>query len=776
MSPMAITYVTLPIEYFPDPTKGKPVYNGSVYVGQPNLDPEIEANRISVTLRQQDGNEVVIPPEAQPLTTGAGGVILYEGAAVTVLAEGNYSIKVLDKFGAQVYYVENAFDGEPVTGDQVALVFDTVADLKSANFLSIGDLARTKGYYTAGDGGQATYLVAAAQAVDGYGDHLLANGNVALISREMGDLNAKQFGAVGDGVSDDRQQCQALLDRSGGIVFPVGTYRIGDSGTTVPYRQTQAIVGLSIPSNTSISMMPDATLTPIAGVAVVPLVANGESNINIVSANIKGDTSVATDSLAFGIYFYSCSNVSVEKASIENTYSNTLEVIACSDVSIGDVYSFTQSGLSIGGGPQFEDCDNVTAVSLTGSTFDDLVSVIAHGADVNQHNFVSVSGRSTHSRTFYIGQSQTATGQRTLRNITAFVNSKDSGLQNEAPAFSLFRNGYYQNINVTQVDHGSYIAARIQPYTGDLDGRLYGSSFNLTSYNAQNSGIEINQSGRSSNIIEHNRITATVVNPNSADLSIQNGLTIQGGDFWTIDANIDYRAGKTNAGAALAVGSASYAVTKSSITGVISGGDLNIDLVNAENVTMDGLSCFGTENANSTSINIRAACESVNIGSISRDGEIANSSPSTKILYNAAYRQVATVDTGASITEVDLMSYTLPANALGANGSIRIKASGRIFGGAGNKTLTFYWGATAHILHPSANNEGFWTADIIIAGQGSRAAQRLDISALYNGDVLIVLGVTDSESSSVDNVIKFTGQTDDAGDTVQQRIMVIELA
>ena len=94
---MANTIVELPYEYFPDPTKGKPVFNGSVFVGEPDLDPEIEANRKEITLRQEDGTEVPILPPAQPLLTGAGGVVLYEGSPVVVLVEGAYSLKVLNK-------------------------------------------------------------------------------------------------------------------------------------------------------------------------------------------------------------------------------------------------------------------------------------------------------------------------------------------------------------------------------------------------------------------------------------------------------------------------------------------------------------------------------------------------------------------------------------------------------------------------------------------------------------------------------------------------------
>jgi hypothetical protein len=71
--------------------------------------------------------------------------------------------------------------------------FSTVAELKLAK-LTAGQNVSTKGYYTAGDGGGATYLIAAPQAADGFGDHTLANGNVALIQGEI--LSLEQYGAA----------------------------------------------------------------------------------------------------------------------------------------------------------------------------------------------------------------------------------------------------------------------------------------------------------------------------------------------------------------------------------------------------------------------------------------------------------------------------------------------------------------------------------------------------------------------------------------------------
>ena len=71
-------------------------------------------------------------------------------------------------------------------------------------------------------------------AADGYGDHLLTNGNIALLNTQ--EIKIEQFGATGDGTTDDTLSIQAAYDRatvlSVGIVrfeIPVGDGRISSA-------------------------------------------------------------------------------------------------------------------------------------------------------------------------------------------------------------------------------------------------------------------------------------------------------------------------------------------------------------------------------------------------------------------------------------------------------------------------------------------------------------------------------------------------------------------
>lgn len=104
--------VMSPWAYFPDPTVGRPVFFGSIYVGEPDTDPQIANNRIQVKALQEDGSLVNI---SQPIMTGAGGVPMLNNSPVQLQTEGEHSLKVLDKLGKQVYYAPSLVGGERPT-------------------------------------------------------------------------------------------------------------------------------------------------------------------------------------------------------------------------------------------------------------------------------------------------------------------------------------------------------------------------------------------------------------------------------------------------------------------------------------------------------------------------------------------------------------------------------------------------------------------------------------------------------------------------------------
>lgn len=114
---------------FNNPLTGKPIAQGQVFIGLSGTDPEIEANRVAVTIVQEDGTEVVIAASAQPLRLGQAGQVMYEGSAVSVLVDvavtDAYAVKVLDANDQQILYAPNVSDlGDDAfvvkTGDTLA--------------------------------------------------------------------------------------------------------------------------------------------------------------------------------------------------------------------------------------------------------------------------------------------------------------------------------------------------------------------------------------------------------------------------------------------------------------------------------------------------------------------------------------------------------------------------------------------------------------------------------------------------------------------------------
>ena len=106
--------------------------------------------------------------------------------------------------------------------------FKSVADLKLAK-LRTGQFVETNGYYAEADGGGAKYYIVASQAADEYGDHTLANGNVAVLQDAKTNLN---YGCAADSVVNDTLALQAL-DAAGGGVIKKGIVRVKANITLV---------------------------------------------------------------------------------------------------------------------------------------------------------------------------------------------------------------------------------------------------------------------------------------------------------------------------------------------------------------------------------------------------------------------------------------------------------------------------------------------------------------------------------------------------------------
>lgn len=101
--------------------------------------------------------------------------------------------------------------------------YDTVASMKSASNLDNGDTVKTLGYYAKNDGGGAYYRVVNSVPSGPYetlGNLLYAE----LIVEDT--MNVRQFGAKGDGMTDDTNSINKAIANSKRIIVNEGVYKI----------------------------------------------------------------------------------------------------------------------------------------------------------------------------------------------------------------------------------------------------------------------------------------------------------------------------------------------------------------------------------------------------------------------------------------------------------------------------------------------------------------------------------------------------------------------
>lgn len=113
--------------------------------------------------------------------------------------------------------------------------FNSVEEMKASNTLKAGALAKTLGFYTAGDGGGANYVIVNSIGEEEPDEATLISLQNNLYAKLLIEdyVNVKWFGVKGDGTQDDTRSLQLCFDyaKDGSVVIPAGEYKITDQLT-----------------------------------------------------------------------------------------------------------------------------------------------------------------------------------------------------------------------------------------------------------------------------------------------------------------------------------------------------------------------------------------------------------------------------------------------------------------------------------------------------------------------------------------------------------------
>ena len=207
--------------YFPDPSIGRPVALGYIYIGEVDKDPEDFP--IQASVQQEDGNIVQV---AQPIRTNAGGVPTHNGSTVTILVDSNYSLRVRKSDLSQAYYVPSQSDLEIETNTSVTNMLGLVGIVGQLN----NDTANMFGFFFSSPESQPKGGGGFVWQSDT--DKATANGGIIIDPDNIGGFDgtvstlasfiAAQGGGVGTG-------CWASVDDGPGDPSRYGLSTIGTS-------------------------------------------------------------------------------------------------------------------------------------------------------------------------------------------------------------------------------------------------------------------------------------------------------------------------------------------------------------------------------------------------------------------------------------------------------------------------------------------------------------------------------------------------------------------
>ena len=360
---MALTQVTGPYPIFTD-LDGTPLDDGYLYIGAINQDPE--QNPIQVFW-----NANLTIPATQPIRT-SNGYAYRNGTPALLYTGGEFSITIRNKRNEFVLYspVGYGFDPAAVSasvvkndfignGVQVAFVLSASPSTILATNIFINGVYQEKDSYTLA-GNTITFSIAPP-----------LNSSIEILTNETGVINSgnandisytltaagatlqsvqtkleqyvsvKDFGAVGDGVTNDTAAIQAAITASNSVYIPFGSY----------------LVNAQINLKSNLTIYADLGAKLVLAPAVTPYVLRGDtmSNIRITNLEIEGNGIVGFST----IYLSNVSEVLFDNCKVTKSGSNGIYISTGSNVTVQNSTLSNNYFYGI----EFRDCDNCKAIA-----------------------------------------------------------------------------------------------------------------------------------------------------------------------------------------------------------------------------------------------------------------------------------------------------------------------------------------------------------------------------------------------------------------------------
>ena len=212
--------------------------------------------------------------------------------------------------------------------------FDNVESMKNATNLINGSYAKTLGYYDINDGGEATYKITNTVSETEYQEELV-NGLFATLIIDNDSVNVHQFGAKGDGTTDDSNAINlALSSKAYNISFIKGnTYMVRGYEPGQPEGSTTGLIrttGLIIPSNKNVDLS-ESTIKCITNSRQnynIFTIAEKE-NIILKNGTIIGDRAThtgATGEWGYGVAIKSSTNITLDNLKISECWGDGINL------------------------------------------------------------------------------------------------------------------------------------------------------------------------------------------------------------------------------------------------------------------------------------------------------------------------------------------------------------------------------------------------------------------------------------------------------------------